>query len=117
SGDEEVLLAQAQLLARLGAVGRVKHSRDAFRTRLLGHRADVVTGVEALQMEIPLGPCPPQPQGVHAGGAPTDDGRVVGDRPHALGPVPEMPGLAFGTGQSRYAAAEADQVADLRPLE
>ncbi|MNN52179.1 hypothetical protein D3C81_1668620 [compost metagenome] len=36
--DEEVFLAQAQFLARLGAIGRVQHPRNAFGPRHLGYR-------------------------------------------------------------------------------
>ncbi|MNZ89805.1 hypothetical protein D3C78_1087410 [compost metagenome] len=36
-GDEEVFLAQAQLLPRFGAVGRVKHPGDAFGASHFSH--------------------------------------------------------------------------------
>src|SRR5690606_8057674 len=82
-------------------------------------RSHMVAGIEALQMKIRFSPGTPQPQGIHAGATPADDGRVVGDGPHAFGPVPEMSRLLarpFG-GQCHDAAAKADQVADLGSLE
>ncbi len=115
--DEEVLLAQTQLLPRLGAVGRIEHPRDALGTRLLRRGADVIASIEARQVEVRFRPRAPQAQRVHPGTTPADDGRVIGDRAHAFGPVPEMLNLTLLVGGRRDTAAEADQVLDLGALE
>ncbi|MCY1417622.1 hypothetical protein D9M71_331620 [compost metagenome] len=116
-GDEEILLAQAQFLAGLGAVGRVQHPRDTFGAGHLGHRAQVVTGVEALQMQFFQRPRPPQAQGVDAGTPPADHRRVIGDRPYGLGRRPHLALLAIGVMHGFHAAAETDRVDHLGPLE
>ncbi|MCY1399398.1 hypothetical protein D9M71_144520 [compost metagenome] len=116
-GDEEVFLAQAQFLAGFGAVGRIEHPRDAFRAHGVGHRAQVVAGVEAVQLEDVLGARPPQAQGVDAGAAPADHRHVVGDRPHPLVRLPDLAGRATLLRHALHAAAEADAEAEFRPLE
>ena len=49
--DEEVLLAQPQLFAVVGAVVRVEHARDVFGLVLGFHRAHVVALVESIEVD------------------------------------------------------------------
>ncbi len=117
SRDEEVLLAQAQFLARLGAVSRVQHPRDAFSPCHLGHRPQVVTGIETFQVQLFQRPRTPQAQGIDAGPAPTDHRSVVGHRPHGLARPPHLALLAVGVVHRFDAAAKADGVDHLGALE
>ncbi|MNS69975.1 hypothetical protein D3C72_1033070 [compost metagenome] len=116
-GDEEVLLAQAQLLAGLGAVRRVQHPGDAFGPGHFGHGAQVVAGVETLQVQIFHGPGTPQAQRVDARPAPADHRRVVGNRSHGFRRGPDLSGFAGVVGQGLDTAAETDGVSHFRPLE
>ena len=50
-GNEEVFLAQAQLLPGLGDVGRIQHAGNAVGLDRLGHGAEMVAGVEAFQLQ------------------------------------------------------------------
>ncbi|VVO03784.1 hypothetical protein PS720_06398 [Pseudomonas fluorescens] len=115
-GDEEIFLAQAQLLPRFGAVGRVKHSGDAFSAGHFGDGAQVVTGVEALQVQVFHRPGTPQPQGVDAGATPADDGRVVGNGAYGFARRPHLDLLAGGIRQRFDAAAKADRVNHFGPF-
>ncbi|MNO95887.1 hypothetical protein D3C76_875410 [compost metagenome] len=115
--DEEVLLAQAQLLAGFSAVGRIQHSRDAFGSRHFGHRAEVITRIEALQVQLFQRPCAPQAQGIDAGTAPADYWRVISHRPHRLAGPPDLARLALGVDHGLDTTAEADRVDHLGTLE
>jgi len=116
-GDEEVFLTQAQLLPCFGAIRRVKHPGDAFSAGHFGNGAQVVTGVEALQVQVLHRPCTPQAQGVDACTAPTDHRRVIGHGAHGLAGRPHLDQLAGGVRQGFHAAAKADRVDHFSALE
>ena len=116
-GDEEIFLTQTQLLPGFGAVGRIKDTGDTFGAGHFRHGAQVVTGVEALQVQIFHGAGTPQTQGVDARPAPADHRRVVGNRAHGFRRRPDLTGFAIGIGDGFDAAAEADRVHHFRPFE
>jgi hypothetical protein len=97
SGGEEELLAQAELLAGRRRVARVQHARDRLGAAAVGHRADMVSAVEGVELQRVGRPGRPQAQGVDVPPAPSDDRRVVGDRQHRLRGVPEtLDGAVIG---------------------
>ena len=116
-GDEEVFLAQPQFLPRFGAVGRVKHTGDALGAGHLGGGAQVVAGVETLQVQVFHGARTPQPQGVDAGAAPADHWGVVGHGAHGFVGRPDLDHLAGSIRHGLDAAAEANRVNHLGALE
>ncbi|MOA52351.1 hypothetical protein D3C78_1756390 [compost metagenome] len=89
-GDEEIFLAQPQFLAGLGAVCRVEYPRDRFSPGHLCYRPQVITGIEAFQVQIFHGPGAPQTQGVDARPAPADHRCVVGNGPNGFCRVPDL---------------------------
>jgi hypothetical protein len=60
-GHEKVLLFQAQLPALFHLIAGVEHTGDVFAEHLGFDGTDVVALVEFVQVELPAGPCPPQP--------------------------------------------------------
>ncbi len=114
---EEVLLAQAQLLASLGTVGRVQYAGDAFGARHLGNGAQVVPCVEALQVQFLQRPCTPQAQGIDAGASPANDRRVVRHRPDGFAGRPHLALVAMRVADRFDAATKTDGVDDFGPLE
>ncbi len=49
--DEEIFLTQPQLAARRTLVIRIEKLADRFGARLLGARAEIVAGVEHVELE------------------------------------------------------------------
>ncbi len=88
-GDEEILLAQPQLAARRALVVRIEEFADRFRARLLGAGADIVALVEGVELQRIGRACRPQAERVDVLAAPADDRRVIGDRLHGLGRMPD----------------------------
>ncbi len=111
--DEEILLAQPQLLAVLGAVLGVQHAGDVLGMVLFLHGAHVVAAVEGLEVDGLAGPRGPQPHGGHAGQAVARHAVVVGGGDHLLG-VPPVHHVVLVRDQL---AAEAHRVAQLGPHE
>lgn len=111
------ILAQAQFLPCFGAVGRVKHSGDAFGACHFGDRAKVVTGVEALQVQVFHRPGTPQPQRVDAGTAPADNRRVISNGAHGFVRRPSLDHFPGGIFQCFDAATKADRVRHFRAFE
>ena len=89
-GGEEELLAQAQLLAGRGGIGRIKHAGEAFGLVAFAQRADVVAGIEGVEQDRVDRMGGPEPQRVDALGAPADDRRVAGGGDDALGRLPDV---------------------------
>src|SRR6516225_10980982 len=82
AGDEEVLLSEAQALARVRLVVRIENLGQGFRFDFLVYRAVVVAGVEIPEIEGLYGFALPQAQGV-AGVDPEAEHRgVTGDALH-----------------------------------
>ena len=77
--DEEIFLAQPQLAPRRTFVVRVEELADRFRARFLRGGADVVAGVEHIELERVGRARRPEPQRVDVLAAPAHDRRVVGD--------------------------------------
>ncbi|MNM91888.1 hypothetical protein D3C81_1041990 [compost metagenome] len=115
--DEEVFLAQAQLLPCFGTVRRIEHPGNALGAHGIGDRTEVVAGIEAIQFQDFLGARPPQAQRVDAGAAPAHDRHVVRHRAHPLHRLPAQPHRTALVGRAVHAAAEADAEAVFGPLE
>ena len=88
AGDQEVLLDEAQLLARVGGVGGIEHLGDGLRPVLLLHRLHVFALVEHIQAEALGGARAPQAQHVDRVHPEADDRHVVG---HAFQHLPVHP--------------------------
>ena len=117
SRGEEIFLPQAQLLTGRIGIRRIENARNTFRARAFQDRADMVAGVECVELDSLDRLCAPQAQRVHGVAAPADDGRVIGDCQHFLGGLPGVAFRAVPAGFARYFAAEADLVHDLAALE
>ncbi len=117
SGGEEIFLPQAQFLARRRRVAWIEHLRDRLGAHAVGQRADVVAGVERVELERIEGARRPQAQRVHVPSAPADDRRVVSDRLDRLVGMPDVMDLFVAVGDRLDPAAEADGVIDFRPFE
>ena len=115
-GDEEIFLAQPQFAARRALVVRVEEFADRFRARLLGHGAEIVAGVEDVELERIGRARRPQPQRIDVLAAPADDRRVVGHRLHGFRRTPCRAVAAAVIGVLDM-AAEVDVVDHFRPLE
>ena len=83
-GGEEVLLLEAQFLARRRGVVRVEHARDVLDRVLLLHRQRVLLVVEEFEVELRQRRALPQAQRADVARAVADDGHVVGDGAHGL---------------------------------
>ncbi len=79
-GDEEVLLAQPQLLAGRRRIARIEEFRDRLGARHFRHRAEMVAAVERLELHRIDRARRPQPQRVDVPAAPADDRGIEGDR-------------------------------------
>ena len=115
-GDEEIFLAQPQLAARRALVVRIEELADRFRARLLGAGADIVALVEGVELQRIGRACRPQAQRVDVLAAPADDRRVIGDRLHGLGRMPDRAVAALVV-DMLDAAAEMDVIDHLGPLQ
>ena len=82
---EEVLLAQAQVLAGGGVVARVQHARNRFEPHAVRKRAHVVAAVEVVERERVGRTRRPQAQRVDVPPAPAGDRRVERHGIHRLG--------------------------------
>ena len=91
---EEVLLAQAQLLAVLALVVGVEHARDVFGLRALLDRGAVIAGVELAEVEFLDRGGVPQAQGVDGAVAVAGHRHVVGDGLDVAVADPAHAGLA-----------------------
>ena len=81
AGHEEVLLGEAQLLARIGVIVGVEDLGDRLGGHLVVHGPEIVAGVERREIERFRGFRLPEPQQIRRGDTVAGDGRVVG---HAL---------------------------------
>ena len=92
--DEEVLLAQAQLLALGRVVVRIQHLREVLGKHLLLDRLDVRALVEVREVEVVNGLRAPEAQRVDRLVV-ADDREVVWNALHRLGgdPVPLLPAV------------------------
>ena len=95
TGDEKILLHEAQLLAVLGLVVRVKHLRDGLADGLLAHGVHVAAAVEGDQVELLGRTRSPETEEVHRLRAVAGDRNVVGHAEDRLGVHPARAGVAF----------------------
>ena len=114
--DEEIFLAQPQFAARRALVVRIEEFADRFRARFLGDGAEIVAGVEDVELERIGRARRPQPQRVDVLAAPADDRGVVGDGLHGFGRMPDG-AVAAAVVDMLDAAAEMNVIDHLRPLE
>ena len=110
SGSEEIFLPEPQFLTGRGRVAGIEHLGDRLGAHGLGKRADVVAGVEGLELQRIGRPRRPQAQRVDVPAAPADDRRVVGDRFDRLGGMPNVVGALVVALDHLDPAAEADGV-------
>ena len=115
--DEEIFLTQPQLAAGRALVIRIEKLADRFGARLLGAGAEIVAGVEHVELERVGRPRRPQPQGVDVLAAPAHDRRIVGDGLHGFRRMPDRAVAALGIDDMFDAAAEMHMVDHFRPLE
>ena len=108
AGGEKILLLEAELLPLRRVVLRVEHLGDVLGQVLLLDGADVVAGVEHLEVELVGGAGAPQPHRRHRVVAVAHDGRVVGDAEHALAIDPADAESALPVGHHGGMAAELD---------
>ncbi len=113
--DEEIFLPQPQFAPRRALVVRIEELADRLRARLLGAGAEIVAGVEDVELERIGRARRPQPQRVDVLAAPADDRRVVGDRLHGFAGTPDRAVAALVV-DMLDAAAEMHVVDHLRPL-
>ena len=78
AGHEEILLDEAELLAVLGLVVRIKNLRHGLADGFFAHGLDVAAGVEGAQVELFGGTRSPKAQEIHRLGAVAGDGNIVG---------------------------------------
>jgi len=114
--DEEIFLAQPQFAARRALVIRIQELADRFGARLLGAGAEIVTGVEDVEIERIGRARRPQPQRVDVLAAPAHDRGVVGDRLHGFRRMPDRAVAALDVDMFD-AAAEMHVIDNFRPLE
>jgi hypothetical protein len=116
SRDEEIFLAQPQFAARRALVVRIEEFADRFGARLLGGGADIIALVEGVEFQRVGRARRPQSQRVDVLAAPADDRRVIGDRLHGLGRMPDRAVAALVV-DMLDAAAEIDVIDHFRPLQ
>jgi hypothetical protein len=88
AGDEEILLHEAQLLAVLGLVVRIKHLRDGLADGLLAHGLHVAAAVEGGEVEVLGGFRGPEAEQVDGAGAEARRRDVVRHAEDGLGADP-----------------------------
>ena len=86
---QEIFLLQAQFLARLRGIVRIKNARQRAGQRLGFGRGRVIARVEALEVQQRRRMRPPQPQRVGPVPAPANDRRVIGTRHDAFARMPD----------------------------
>ena len=108
-GGEEIFLPQTQLLAGRRRVARIENLGDRLGAHRLGKRADVVAGVEGVELQRVGRARRPQAQRIDVPAAPADDRRVVArplrpSRPDArrVGCVRLRPGSSRPSRRSRW---------------
>ena len=111
SGGEEVLLPQPQFLPGRRVVAWIQHLRDRVRARARLQCADMIAAIECIEPQRIGGPRRPQSQRIGEVAAPADHRRVIGDRGHRFGGMPDEAGLAVRFGLRLDGAAEADRMA------
>lgn len=79
SGDKEILLLQAQFLARIVVVVGIEHLHDISRQVLLLHGLLIIALVKGIQLETHHRLRVPDPQGVHDMVAIAHDGQIKGN--------------------------------------
>jgi hypothetical protein len=116
-GGQEILLAQAQLLAALGGVVGVEHHRDVFRHILGADGFGVAAGIEVLEIELVGGRRRPQPQGVDRAVLVAGYRHVVGHRQHVVGVQPAPAHFAVASHEAFGAPAVLDALGVFGPLQ
>ena len=115
AGDEEVLLDQAQLLARLGLVIRVKNLGDRLALRLGRERLAVAAAVERLEIDLLRRARFPQAQEIHRVGAVAGDRDVVGHADDLRRVHPARDVVALVVEDVFHVAVELDRLRVFRP--
>ena len=116
-GGEEILLPQAQFLARGRGVGRIEHAGDDLRLVALGQGCRIVAAVEGIEPDRVHGARRPEPQRVDALAAPADDRRVAGGGDELFGRLPLALLLVADFDAGHDLSAEADLIGRLAPPE
>ena len=114
--DEEIFLAQPQLAARRALVIRIQELADRFGAGFFRDGAEIVAGVEDVELERIGRARRPQPQRVDVLAAPAHDRGVVGDRLHGFRRMPDRAVAALVL-DMLDAAAEMYVIDHFRPLE
>ena len=107
-GGEQILLLEAQPLALVRVVVRVKHGRQPLRLLALPHRFFVFLAVERVQVKAAHRFRLPEPQRVHARPAVADDRHVIWHGAHLLIRKRDEDGFLL--------APHAPRVAEARPV-
>jgi hypothetical protein len=113
---EKIFLPQPEFAPGGTFVVRIKEFADRFGARLLGRGADIVAGIEHIELERIGRACRPQPQRIDALATPSDDRGVIRHRLHGFRRMPDRVVAAFLL-HMLDTAAEMDVVDHLRPLE
>ena len=119
AGDQQVLLAEAELLAGVHAVVRIEHLREVLCRHLLLHRGGVVALVEIAEVEFFVRPRGPEPQRVHVPHTVAGDRDVVGHAEHRVRADPADPPFAVAPEVDRddvLGAGELPRVAETQPV-
>ena len=82
--DEEVFLAEPELLTGRRRIRRIKDAGNGLRPGQVGQGADMVAAVELVEADRIDGAGAPQAERIHPRAAPADDRRVVGDGENLL---------------------------------
>ena len=114
---EEILLAQAQLLARRRGIRRIENPRDAFGLCRIHLRADMVALVELVELDGVHRPCIPQAKRVDALSLPAADRRIERHGQDFFRRLPLVMGHAVKLGRGFNRSAEADFKFPLAPFE
>ncbi len=115
AGDKKVLLDEAEFLAGLGLVIRVKDLGDGFAAGFFGECLAVTAAVEGLEIDFFRGARFPQPEEVDGVGAVAGDGDVVRDADDFLGIDPAGDVVAFVVEDVFDVAVELDRLGIFGP--
>ena len=113
--DEEIFLTQPELASGRALVVRVQEFADRFRAGLLGAGAEVIAGVEDIELHRIRRARRPQPQRVDVLTAPADDRGVIGDSLHGFRGMPDR-AIATLVVDMFDAAAEVHVIEHFRAL-
>ena len=116
-GSQEILLAQAQLLAAFAGIVGVEHHGDVLGIVLGRYGFGVTAGVKFVQVELVGGSGFPQAQGVHHAVAIAGYGDIKGNGQHLLGVHPADTGLAAAVEEMLRAPAEMHRLGVFRPFQ